>query len=312
MFYTDLLIRVWHGAKTEVAAATVPSGRLNPETALRRTFAVVARRVNPVMGASLFVIAACVVTIALASIVTRTDPFAQNVGIRLQAPSAAHPFGTDQLGRDVFSRVLHGGRTSLPAAAAVVLFGFVAGTTLGAIAGFVGGPADEAIMRLTEMVLAFPIIILAMTVAAALGASLIHGVIALAAAWWPQYARVCRSLVLDLRPREYVLASRALGRTAPGILLRVILPNAIPSLLVMASIDVGRAILNFAMLSFLGLGVKPPTPEWGSMVASGAEVIDQWWVSTFPALAILILVLAFNLVGDSVRDAMDPWLRGRR
>jgi peptide/nickel transport system permease protein len=151
-----------------------------------------------------------------------------------------------------------------------------------------------------------------MAVAAALGASLAHGVIALTAVWWPQYVRVCRGLVLDLREREYVTASKASGRTSTSILLRVILPNALPTLLVMAAIDIGRAILNFSILSFLGLGARPPDPEWGSMVSSGAEVMDQWWVATFPGLTILLLVFGFNLLGDSIRDALDPWVGGRR
>ncbi len=267
---------------------------------------------SPLVLFSLAVVALWVVGGALAPLVAHSDPLAQEVANRLQPPSLAHLFGTDQLGRDVFSRVVYGARISLPAAAVVVVVGFSVGTALGAIGGFAGGVVDELVMRITDMVLAFPIIILAMAVAAALGAGLIHGVMALAAIWWPQYARVCRGLVLDLKSKEYVVASRAAGRRPSSILLRVILPNALPTLFVMAAIDVGRAILNFAMLSFLGLGAKPPDPEWGSMVASGAEVMDQWWVATFPALAILSLVFAFNLAGDSIRDAMDPWLKGRR
>jgi peptide/nickel transport system permease protein len=231
------------------------------------------------------------------------------------SPTVCSPralFGTDQLGRDVFSRVLYGGRESVPAAIAVVAIGASLGTVLGCFAGYGGRIIDEVLMRVTDMVLAFPVLVLAMAVSAALGASLAHGVIALTAVWWPQYVRVCRGLVLDLREREYVTASKASGRKSSAILFRVILPNALPTLLVMAAIDIGRAILNFSILSFLGLGARPPDPEWGSMVSSGAEVMDQWWVGTFPGLAILILVFAFNLLGDSIRDAMDPWVGGRR
>ncbi len=267
---------------------------------------------SPLVLLSVTVMALWIVLGALAPLFAHADPLAQDVANRLQAPGLGHLFGTDQLGRDVFSRVLYGARISLPAAAIVVVIGFAVGTAFGAVAGFMGGAIDELMMRITDMVLAFPIIILAMAVAAALGAGLVHGVMALAAIWWPQYARVCRGLVLELKSKEYVVASRAAGRRPTGILLRVVLPNALPTLFVMAAIDVGRAILNFAMLSFLGLGAKPPDPEWGSMVASGAEVMDQWWVATFPALAILSLVFAFNLAGDSIRDAMDPWLKGRR
>jgi peptide/nickel transport system permease protein len=267
---------------------------------------------DPQLAMSVMIILAGVVAILGAGIVTSKSPYAQDVGNRLQAPSLEHPFGTDQLGRDVFSRVLHGGRTSLPAAVLVVLIGSTVGTLIGAVAGYGGRLVDEVVMRITDMVQAFPVLVLAMAVAAALGASLAHGVIALTAVWWPQYVRVCRGVVLELREREYVVAARAAGRPVMAILFRVILPNVLPALLVMAAIDIGRAILNFSILSFLGLGARPPQPEWGSMVSSGAEVMDQWWVATFPGLAILCLVFAFNLLGDSVRDTLDPWVGGRR
>jgi peptide/nickel transport system permease protein len=267
---------------------------------------------DPQVAISVMIILVGAVAILGAGIVASQGPYAQDVGNRLQAPSLGHPFGTDQLGRDVFSRVLHGGRASLPAAIIVVLIGSSLGTLIGAIAGYGGRLVDEVVMRITDMVQAFPVLVLAMAVAAALGASLAHGVVALTAVWWPQYVRVCRGVVLELREREYVVAARAAGRPMMAILFRVILPNVLPALLVMAAIDIGRAILNFSILSFLGLGARPPQPEWGSMVSSGAEVMDQWWVATFPGLAILCLVFAFNLLGDSVRDAMDPWVGGRR
>jgi peptide/nickel transport system permease protein len=267
---------------------------------------------DPQMAVALAVILAWIIAVVGARVLTPASPLAQDVDIRLQSPSFAHLFGTDQLGRDVFSRVLYGGRTSLPAAIAVVFFGLTVGTSLGALAGYMGGVVDEVIMRVTDMVLAFPVLVLAMAVAAALGASLSHGVVALAAVWWPQYTRVCRGLVMDLREKEYVVASRASGRLPLHTLALVVMPNALPALLVMAAIDIGRAILSFATLSFLGLGAKPPAPEWGSMVSGGVDVMDQWWVATFPGLAILSLVFAFNLLGDSVRDALDPWVGGRR
>jgi peptide/nickel transport system permease protein len=189
-------------------------------------------------------------------------------------------FGTDQLGRDVFSSMLYGGRESLPAAVTAVTLGFLIGTALGAIAGYRGGLLDDIVMRFTDMVLGFPLIVLAMAVAAALGASVGHGILALAAVWWPPYVRVCRALVLELSNKEYVIASRAAGRRPVGILTRVILPNAPPALLVMAAIDIGRAILSFSILGFLGLGAQPPEPEWGAMVWTGAAVMDDWWVAT--------------------------------
>jgi peptide/nickel transport system permease protein len=267
---------------------------------------------NGEMAVGVVIIVFWTVLIAAAPVVARFDPIQQNIVNRLQPPSAAHWFGTDQLGRDLFSRVLYGGRESLPAAMIVVAIGFVVGVSLGAIAGFRRGILDDVVMRFTDMMMGFPLIILAMAVAAALGASLMHGIIALAAVWWPPYVRVCRALVLDFNTKEYVVASRAAGRRPAGILLRVILPNALPALLVMAAIDVGRAILSFAILGFLGLGAQPPHPEWGAMVSTGATVMDDWWVATFPAMPVLTLAFAFNLIGDSIRDALDPWVGGRR
>ena len=267
---------------------------------------------NGEMTFGVIIVVIWTVLIAAAPLITRFDPIQQNIVDRLQPPSAMHWFGTDQLGRDLFSRVLYGGRESLPAAVVVVAVGFVIGVSLGAIAGFRRGVLDDVVMRFTDMMMGFPLIILAMAVAAALGASLMHGIIALAAVWWPPYVRVCRALVLDLNTKEYVVASRAAGRKPASILLRVILPNALPALLVMAAIDVGRAILSFAILGFLGLGAQPPQPEWGAMVSTGATVMDDWWVATFPAMPVLTLAFAFNLIGDSIRDALDPWVGGRR
>jgi peptide/nickel transport system permease protein len=167
-------------------------------------------------------------------------------------------------------------------------------------------------MRFTDIFLAFPVFILAMAVAGALGPGIYHGLIALAIAWWPNYARVARGIVREIKVREYVVAARAAGWRSNSVVLRVILPNALPPLLVMAAVDIGRAILMFSVLSFLGLGAVPPSPDWGYMVAEGSQAPDSWWIATAPALAILSLVFAFNFLGDSVRDDMDPLLRGRR
>jgi peptide/nickel transport system permease protein len=287
------------------ATALRPNVRLG-----RRLIRLIPR--DPQLVVSLSIILVFAVAILLAGTLAPYSPVVQHVLDRLQPPSLGHPFGTDQLGRDVFSRVLYGGRASVPAAFVVVAIGASLGTLLGAIAGYGGRLIDEVIMRITDMVLAFPVLVLAMAVAAALGASLVHGIIALSAVWWPQYVRVCRGIVLELRDKEFVEAARASGRRTFAILFRVILPNALPALLVMAAVDIGRAILNFATLSFLGLGARPPIPEWGAMVSDGADVMDQWWVAAFPGLAILCLVFAFNLLGDSVRDALDPWVGGRR
>jgi peptide/nickel transport system permease protein len=279
----------------------------------RYRFAAAVRRLpNAEFAIGLAIIVIWAVMIAAAPLIARQDPLGQQIEARLQPPSAAHWFGTDQLGRDVFSRVLYGGRESLPGAIAVVAVGFIIGVSLGAVAGYSRGVVDEIAMRFTDMVLGFPLIVLAMAVAAALGASLAHGIVALAAVWWPPYVRVCRALVLELNNKEYVVASRAAGRHPASILVRVILPNALPALLVMAAIDIGRAILSFSILGFLGLGAQPPQPEWGAMVSTGAAVMDDWWVAAFPAMPILALAFAFNLIGDSIRDALDPWVGGRR
>jgi len=294
------------------ASTTAVGAPLAAPSRLRRFAAGVGQLHNAELLVGLAIIATWTILVAAAPLLTKVDPLAQQITLRLQPPSPVHWFGTDQLGRDVFARVLYGGRQSLPAAVIVVALGFLIGSSLGAIAGYCGGLVDDVVMRFTDMVLGFPLIVLAMAVAAALGASLWHGIIALAAVWWPAYVRVCRALVLELNNKEYVVASRAAGRRPAGILTRVILPNALPALLVMAAIDVGRAILVFSILGFLGLGAQPPQPEWGAMVSTGAAVMDDWWVAAFPALPILTLAFASNLIGDSIRDALDPWVGGRR
>ena len=236
-------------------------------------------------------------------------PLTQRVVDRLQPPSAAHWFGTDALGRDIFTRVLYGGRISLPVGFGVVAIALVIGGTIGGLAGFGAGWTDNLLMRFTDMVMAFPIIILAMTIAAALGPGLDHTMIALVAVSWPRYARVTRGLVLSVKENEYVHASRALGATERHVFSRAVLPNCLAPAVIMATLDLGTAILVFSGLSFLGLGSPPPAPEWGAMVAAGTQSFDQWWVSTFPGLAILSLAMAFNFIGDGIRDALDPRLR---
>jgi len=237
------------------------------------------------------------------------EPLQQNLVDRLHAPNSTYLFGTDQLGRDVLSRMMYGGRISLPAAIVVVIVAGIVGTLVGSIAGFVGGTIEEIFMRTTDVFMAFPTIILAMAIAAALGPSIGNAVIALSIVWWPNYARVVRGLVLSIKENEYVTASRAIGATEPRVLRRVVLPNAIAPGLVLATLDLGNAILVFAGLSFLGLGPEPSTPEWGRMVADGLAFFDQWWISAFPGLAIFTIVMAFNFVGDGLRDALDPRLR---
>jgi peptide/nickel transport system permease protein len=266
-------------------------------------------RRNPLVVVGGVIVLGWIVVSVAAPALTAYAPLTQRIQDRLQAPSATHPFGTDVLGRDVLSRVLYGGRISLPVGFGVVTVSLLIGGVIGALAGFGAGWFDSVLMRGTDMVMAFPIIILAMTIAAALGPGLEHTMIALVAVSWPRYARVTRGLVLAVKENEYVHASRALGASEGHVLLRVVLPNCLAPAVVMATLDLGNAILTFSGLSFLGLGSPPPAPEWGAMVAAGTQNFDQWWVSTFPGLAILTLVMAFNFIGDGVRDALDPRLR---
>jgi peptide/nickel transport system permease protein len=238
-------------------------------------------------------------------------PDVVNVAGRLLPPSDLHWLGTDVLGRDVFTRVLYGARTSLAVGFVVVLLGALFGTLLGAVAAYIRGWAEEALMRATDLVFCFPPIILAMAIAASLGIGTRNTVIAMLVVWWPKFARLARSLVIGQRSAEYVAAAQAIGFGPSHILFRQIIPNAVGPLVVLVTLDLGNAILVFAGLSFLGLGVVPPTAEWGSMVSEGRELVNQWWVATFPGLAILTVVIGFNFVGDGIRDWLDPHARRR-
>lgn len=233
------------------------------------------------------------------------DPLVQTSQLFL-APSPAHLFGTDELGRDIFSRVLWGSRLSLPLAFFLVAAAVVVGGVLGGLAGYFGGWVDELVMRATDLVFAFPTIILAMAVTAALGPSLRNAVLAVLVVFWPSYARVVRGLVMSLGQADYVSATRLLGASSRRALLVDVLPNVAGPVLVLATLDLGNAVLLLAGLSFLGLGAQPPTPEWGSMVNTGTQFFQRWWMGTFPGFAILSVVLAFNFLGDSLRDALDP------
>lgn len=261
------------------------------------------------MLAGIVVVLAWVLPAILAPHIAPYDPIDQDVEHRLSAPSAAHWLGVDELGRDVFSRVLYGGRVSLPVAAVVVAVATGFGTLLGGVAGFAGGWMDAAAMRFVDVVLAFPSLILAMAIAAALGPSIQNSMLALLLVWWPPYARQARGQALALKNREFVVAARGLGLPEFRILLRHVLPNSFAPLLVMMTMDFGTAIIITAALSFLGLGAVPPTPEWGAMVAEGRELIQQWWISTFPGVAIFTVAMAFNFIGDGLRDIIDPRLR---
>jgi peptide/nickel transport system permease protein len=235
---------------------------------------------------------------------------ASHLAARFQAPSAEHWFGTDNLGRDVLSRVIFGARIPLTISTVVVIAVLLIGPLLGALAGYYGGWLDEVIMRITDIFLAFPAIVLAMAFVAILGPNLRNLAIAIAITWWPWYTRLVRGMAVSLRERPYVEAAKTMGVRSPLIVLRHILPNTLGPVVVQITLDVGTVILEVAGLSFLGLGARPPTPEWGLMVSEGVEyILEQWWMSVFPGIAIFLLVLAFNLVGDGLRDVLDPRMK---
>lgn len=230
-----------------------------------------------------------------------------NIDDRLQGPSARYIMGTDVFGRDVFSRIIYAARPALMASAVVVSLAVVIGAPLGAVAGYFGGRVDELIMRITDMFLAFPSLLLAMAIVALLGPGLLNAVIALVASWWPWYTRLVRGMTVSLRQYYFVEAARAMGVSDLVIIRRHILPNSISPILVQATLDIGTVILATTALAFIGLGTQPPAADWGLMIEEGRQYLrTAWWYSTFPGLAIFITVLAFNLLGDTLRDIFDP------
>jgi peptide/nickel transport system permease protein len=238
---------------------------------------------------------------------------APDLAHQLLPPSMQFLFGTDELGRDIFSRIIFGARISLVTSASVVGSAIIIGMPLGAVAGYYGERLGAVIMRITDMFLAFPPLLLALAVAATLGGSMINAVLALIVTWWPWYTRLAYSQALNTRNLPYVDAARAIGVGDPVIVIRHILPATFAPILIQATLDLGSAIIAVASLSFLGLGAQPPTPDWGLMVNTGKTYfLQHWWYATFPGLAILVLVLGFNLFGDAIREAIDPKLSRRR
>jgi peptide/nickel transport system permease protein len=259
-----------------------------------------------VLGATAVVLLALAMILA-PQIFTERDPNAIAYLERLKPPSLAHPLGTDENGRDLWSRVVYGARPTLTAAVSLIGLSLVVGSLAGLVIGASGRRTDEVLMRVTEFFLAFPQIIWALALTSVLGRGLVNCVLALAITWWAQYARLMRGQVLAVRQREFVLASRALGQREWWILLRHLLPNCFSPVLVKAAIDVSLAILLLAALSFLGVGAQPPLPEWGAMVTIGRKyLLDYPWYATFPGLAIFVVVLAFNILGERLRDVLDP------
>ena len=230
---------------------------------------------------------------------------------KLKPPSAEHPFGTDALGRDVLARVLFGARTALIAGLCIQLVSVLFGTVLGAAAGYLGGWVDDAIMRITDVFLAFPPLLLAMTVAVVLEPGLWNSILAISLTWWPWYARIARGQAVSVRERTYVKAARGIGVGRATVIRRHILPNVMTPVLVQATLDLGAAILTVTALSFVGLGVPPPTPDWGAMISEGRVYVQsgRWWVPAFPGLALFLTIMSFNLIGDGIHVASNPQAR---
>lgn len=253
------------------------------------------------------IVALVLLVAAFAPWLTTHDPVAQDLLSRVAPPSSDHWLGTDALGRDIYSRIVGGARISLLLGISVVAIGATVGTLLGVIAGYVGGRVDDVIMRTADLFLAFPKLVLAMAVAAALGPNVRNTIIAVAISWWPEFARLSRSTAIVTTRTTYVEAAKVLGVPTRRIMRTHVLPPTAGTVLVKAAMDVGFAIVYVAGLSFIGLGVQPPLPEWGVMVAAGSDYLARgWWISTAPGVAILVAALGFNLVGEALRDVIDP------
>ncbi len=290
-----------------VIPAITPTGSESART-LRHVFAVILREPLSLLSTGVIVL-----FILLAVFAFQIAPYPEegagktHASNTLLAPSAEHWFGTDKLGRDILSRVIVGARPALIIPIGVVLFAVLIGAPLGALAGYKGGWLDEVIMRITDLFLAFPSLLLAMAIASALGRGLDKAAIALIVSWWPWYTRIARGVAVGLRERYFVEAAQASGVSDAVIIFRHILPNTLSPILVQATVDMGTVILAMGGLAFLGLGTQPPAPDWGLMVSEGRGfILDQWWIATFPGIAIFIVVMAFNLVGDTLRDIFDP------
>jgi peptide/nickel transport system permease protein len=263
-------------------------------------------RKNPAAVAGLVIVLALLLLAAFAPLIAPHDPLAQALDQRLLAPSAKHLFGTDALGRDIFSRIVYGTRVTLVIVMLVVITVGPLGLLIGCAAGYFGGWVDTVLMRITDVFLAFPRLVLALAFVAALGPGLENAVIAIAFTAWPPYARVARAETMIIRNADYISAMRLQGASQMRIVLKHVVPMCVPSLIVRTTYDMAGIIIIAAGLGFLGLGAQPPIPEWGAMISTGREqIFDQWWVATFPGIAICVVALGFNLLGDGLRDVLD-------
>jgi peptide/nickel transport system permease protein len=288
----------------------VEAGRLeSPELLPKRSLLAELVRDRTALAGLVVLVAAFAVALA-APLIAPHDPNVQDVANRFAPPSLDHPLGTDNLGRDEFSRLLHGARISLFTAAGIGAAILTIGMAVGLLAGFAGGAVDGLLMRIVDVLLAFPSILLALAVTGMLGPGLLHLAIAMIAVWWVDYARLARGLVLSVKERPFVESARALGLPAYRVTLRHVLPNIVSPVVVLATLQTGRVLLALAALSFLGLGVAPPTPEWGAMLNEGQSYLARApQLMVYPGLAITITALGFNLLGDGLRDVLDPTLR---
>ena len=276
----------------------------------RFAFAV---RHNPLSILGLLILALLIVMVLAPELFTSQSATLLNLRNKFLYPSAEHPFGTDHMGVDIFSRVVYAARTTIWVVCVVLSIATGLGFIIGSLAAYMGGRVDSFLMRMTDVWMAFPSLVLAIALNAALGRGLFQTVIAVGFSWWPSYARLVRAQVLSVKNEEYVLAAQALGASHFRIVVRHIIRNGFDPIIVNITIDVGFVALTTAGLSFLGLGIEPPTPEWGRMVAEGRDyLLSQWWASTFPGLALFMFVVGFNLLGELVRDWLDPSNVGRR
>jgi peptide/nickel transport system permease protein len=295
--------------------AAIPGGAAPPRRVLRRGPGLLRKllRQNATSITGEVLALLLLLIAAFGPMLAPHDPLATDVLSRLTPPAPGHPFGTDQLGRDVYSRVLFGARATLLTVVFVLAVVLTLGIPLGAIAGFVERWPDEVIMRVGDLILAFPPLVLAMALVVAMGPSLTTAMLAVAIVRWPRYARLVRAQVLTIKHRPYVEAEQSLGGSWARTIVRHILPNCLDPVLVRATVDAGYIILTTASLSFIGLGAQPPSPEWGAMVSDArAYMINNWWVGVFPGVAIMLAVTGLTLVGDEIRDRFDPTLRSTR